>query len=39
MGDRHKPEELIGKLRETEIVLARGGTPAEEVVWQNWTVR
>lgn len=26
MGKRHKPEEIIGKLREAEIVLAQGGT-------------
>ena len=25
MGKRHKPEEIIGKLREVEIVLAQGG--------------
>ena len=25
MGKRHKPEEIIGKLREAEIVLARVG--------------
>jgi putative transposase len=25
-GRRHKPEEIIGKLREAEIVLAQGGT-------------
>ena len=30
MGKRHKPEEIIGKLREAEIVLAQGGTnPAD----------
>src|SRR3546814_13044397 len=29
MGKRHKPEEIIGKLREAEIVLARGGTTAD----------
>jgi transposase-like protein len=26
MGKKHKPEEIIGKLREAEIVLAQGGT-------------
>ena len=26
MGKRHGPEEIIGKLREAEIVLAQGGT-------------
>ena len=25
-GRRHKPEEIIGRLREAEIVLAQGGT-------------
>ncbi len=25
----HKPEEIIGKLREAEIVLAQGGTVAD----------
>lgn len=25
MGRRHKPEEIIGKLREAAIVLAQGG--------------
>ena len=29
MGKRHKPEEIIGKLREAEIVLAQGGTTAD----------
>ena len=29
MGRRHKPEEIIGKLREAEIVLAQGGTTAD----------
>lgn len=29
MGKRHKPEEIIGKLLEAEIVLARGGTTAD----------
>ena len=28
-GQRHKPEEIIGKLREVEIVLGQGGTTAE----------
>ena len=26
---KHKPEEIIGKLREAEIVLAQGGTVAD----------
>ena len=26
---KHTPEEIIGKLREVEIVLAQGGTTAE----------
>ena len=26
---KHKPEEIIGKLREVEIVLAQGATTAE----------
>ena len=26
---KHKPEEIIGKLREAEIVLAHGGTTLE----------
>ena len=26
---KHKPEEIIGKLRETEIVLAQGASTAE----------
>lgn len=25
MARKHKPEDIIGKLRETEIVLAQGG--------------
>ena len=29
MARRHKPEEIIGKLREAEIVLAQGGTVAD----------
>ena len=29
MGKRHKPEEIIGKLGEAEIVLAQGGTTAD----------
>ena len=28
MARTHKPEEIIGKLREAEIVLAQGGTVA-----------
>ena len=26
---KHRPEEIIGKLREAEVVLAQGATPAE----------
>ena len=26
---KHKPEEIIGKLREAQIVLAQGGAAAE----------
>ena len=29
MGRKHKPEEIIGKLREAEIVLTQGGTVAD----------
>ena len=29
MGKRHKPEEIVGKLREVEIVLAQGGTAGD----------
>jgi putative transposase len=29
MGKRHGPEEIIGKLREAEIVLAQGGTTGD----------
>jgi len=29
MGNGHKPEELIGKLREAEIFLAQGGTTVD----------
>lgn len=29
MGKKHQPEEIIGKLREAEIVLAQGGTLAD----------
>lgn len=29
MGKKHKPEEIIGKLREVEIVLAQGGTVSD----------
>lgn len=28
-GKKHQPEEIIGKLREAEIVLAQGGTVAD----------
>jgi len=29
MGRRHQPEEVIGKLREAEIVLSQGGSVAD----------
>ena len=29
MARKHKPEVIIGKLREAEIVLAQGGTVAD----------
>ena len=29
MGKKHQPEEIIGKLREAEIMLAQGGTVAD----------
>jgi hypothetical protein len=29
MSRKHKPKEIIGKLREAEIVLAKGGTVAD----------
>ena len=29
MGKRHGPEEIIGKLRDAEIVLAQGGTTGD----------
>jgi putative transposase len=29
VGKKHRPGEIIGKLRETEIVLAQGGTVAD----------
>ena len=29
MARKHRPEEIIGKLREAEIVLAQGGTVAD----------
>jgi len=29
MGKKHGPEEIIGKLREAEIVLAQGGTASD----------
>ncbi len=28
-SQKHKPEEIIGKLREVEIVLGQGGTTGE----------
>ena len=30
---KHQPEEVIGKLREAEIVLGQGGTTAEVCRW------
>jgi hypothetical protein len=32
-SNEHKPEEIIGKLREVEIVLSQGGTTAEARRW------
>jgi hypothetical protein len=29
MGKRHKPEDMISKLHEAEIVLTQGGTVAD----------
>ena len=29
MGKKHGPEEIIGKLREAEIILAQGGTTGD----------
>jgi hypothetical protein len=29
LSRKHKPEEIIGKLREAEIALAQGGTVAD----------
>jgi transposase-like protein len=29
MARKHKPEDIIGKLREAEVVLAQGGTVAD----------
>ncbi len=29
MATKHKPEDIISKLREAEIVLAQGGTVAD----------
>ena len=29
MGKKHGPEEIIGKLREAEIVMAQGGTASD----------
>lgn len=29
MGKKHQPEEIIGKLREAEIVLAQGSAVAD----------
>ena len=31
MRKRHKPEKIIGKLREAEIVQAQGGTTADRL--------
>ena len=33
MARKHKPEEVIGKLREAESVLAQGGTVADACRW------
>ena len=30
---KHRPEEIVGKLREAEIVLAQGGSAAEASRW------
>ena len=30
---KHRPKEIIGKLREAEIVLAQGGSAAEASRW------
>jgi hypothetical protein len=35
MTKRHRPEEIVGKLREAEIVLAQGGTTADGAVKAN----
>ncbi len=35
MARKHKPEDIIGKLREAEIVLAQGGTVADGSVRAN----
>jgi hypothetical protein len=29
MGKKHRPEEIIGKLREAENVMAQGGTASD----------
>ncbi|MDR6788029.1 hypothetical protein J2Y58_001381, partial [Sphingomonas sp. BE138] len=29
LAKKHKPEEIIGKLREVEIMVSQGGTTAE----------
>ena len=39
MARKHKPEEIIGKLREAEIVLAQGGTVADACRRIGVTVR
>ena len=44
MGKRHGLEEIIGKLREAEIVLAHGGTTGDAcrriaVTEQTWRAR
>jgi transposase-like protein len=33
MARKHKSEDIIGKLREAEIVLAQGGTVADACRW------
>ena len=32
-GQEHGPEEIIGKLREAEIVMAQGGTASDACRW------
>ena len=37
MARKQKPEEIIGKLREAEIVLAQGGTVADAFAWDSYS--